>query len=160
MKLRFVDIAGIHIEGLLMISVVKLQLIFGVPIGYSVQIPYVRLLLEKLLVASWLKKFFILFGTRNALSVHKIPQMGPFLIQLKLLHIFIFFSIPYILIISYQMCVVQMVFVLQFSYCKLFVFLVSPSVLRVWPIHLWFFRPVSFYWTQIIKLFVFYSPVT
>jgi hypothetical protein len=34
MKLRFVEIAGLHIEGVLMIRLVKLQLIFGEPIGY------------------------------------------------------------------------------------------------------------------------------
>ena len=67
------------------------------------------------------------------------------------------FSVTSILILSYHMRLVQMVFVLQFPYCNLYIFLISLSVLRAWHIHPWFCRIVSFHWTQVLKLLVFCS---
>jgi hypothetical protein len=70
------------------------------------------------------------------------------------------FSVTSILILSYQMCLFQMGFVLQFSYCSLYIFLISPSLSRAWTIHLWFCHNVSFYWTYIsskaVRLLFFY----
>lgn len=69
--------SGIHVEGLVKIRFVKFQLIFGVPIRYYVLIPYIRLPLEKMLVALLVKEILHTVWNLKCIACSQDTTNGP-----------------------------------------------------------------------------------
>ena len=60
-----------------MIRFVKFQLIFGVPVGFYVLIPYIRLLPEKVLVAQLVKEILHAVWNSKCIAYSQDTTKGP-----------------------------------------------------------------------------------
>jgi hypothetical protein len=132
MKLRFIDFVGIPVEGLLMIALWNCSLIFGVPIGYEVLSPCIRLRLEKTLIAQVVKEILHTLWNSKCVVCSEDTANGPYPDLIDYFTSSHSFSVTSILILSYHMLVFQVillasVFLLKsvYIYIYIYIYLIS-----------------------------------